>query len=829
MKLVIVGGVAGGASAAARARRIDESAHIVLFERGEHISFANCGLPYHIGGVIKDRAALLVQTAAGFRGRYDVDVRTQTEVTRIDRERKTVAWRNTATGQTGEETYDKLILAPGAAPARPPFPGADLDRVFTLRNIADMDRIRDFIDRRKPSRAVVIGGGYIGLEMVENLVHRGVGVTLIELLPQVLSVADPEMAVPVQQILKAHGVELRLGKQLTGVEAVGEGLVAHLSDGSDAPCDFVALSIGVKPEVSLAKDAGLSLGERGGIAVDSHMRTSDPAIFAVGDAVETRDLVTAARAVIPLAGPANRQGRIAADNALGRDSEYRSTQGTAIVRVFDVALAMTGATEKGLKRAGVAYQKCYVHPMQHASYYPGASPITLKLLFSAPEGRILGACAVGVDGVDKRIDVIATAQRAGLTVFDLEHLELCYSPQFGSAKDPVNMAGFVASNMLRGDAPTIHVPDLDEFDREKMVLLDVRKPDENQAGSIPGSTLIPLDELRKRKCELPKGKRIVAYCQVGLRGYIAVRQLAQSGYDAMNLSGGYKTYCQFHPAPAGPCAKSAPAPAAAARTPVSEENPDGAKPAPVAAEVDARGLQCPGPIQRIKETVDRIDPGQTLRVVASDPAFLADLPAWCTSTGNHLVSLEAKDGAFVGVVRKPTPAERMESLAARGSVAAGAASKNTTIVVFSGDLDKALAAFVIANGSAAMGGRVTMFFTFWGLNALRRDKPAKVEKSMIDRMFGWMMPRGARKLRLSKMNMAGLGTKMMRSVMSKKNVPSLCDMMESARKSGVKLVACSMSMDVMGLKREELLEGVEVGGVASYLSEASQGGVNLFI
>ncbi|HRU06436.1 MAG TPA: DsrE/DsrF/DrsH-like family protein, partial [Candidatus Brocadiia bacterium] len=561
--------------------------------------------------------------------------------------------------------------------------------------------------------------------------------------------------------------------------------------------------------------------------VDSHMRTSDPAIFAVGDAVETPDLVTGAKAVIPLAGPANRQGRIAADNALGRDSEYRSTQGTAIVRVFDVALAMTGASEKALKRAGVAYQKCYVHPMQHASYYPGASPITLKLLFSAPEGRILGACAVGVDGVDKRIDVIATAQRAGLTVHDLEHLELCYSPQFGSAKDPVNMAGFVAANMLRGDAPTIHVPELDELDREKIVLLDVRKPDENQAGSIPGSVLIPLDELRKRRGELPKDKKIVTYCQVGLRGYIAARQLMQSGFDVSNLSGGYKTYCQFHPAPAGPCAKPAPVLAAAKGGAVSEENPDGAKPAPVAAEVDARGLQCPGPIQRIKEAVDRIGQGQTLRVIASDPAFLADLPAWCSATGNHLVSMEAKDGAFVGVVRKPTAAERVEALAA--SPAAGAASKNMTIVVFSGDLDRALAAFVIANGSVAMGGRVTMFFTFWGLNALRRDQPVEVDKSMMDRMFGWMMPRGARKLKLSKMNMAGLGTRMMRAVMSKKNVPSLPEMIESARKSGVKLVACSMSMDVMGLKREELLEGVDVGGVATYLAEASKGGVNLFI
>jgi len=540
-RILIVGGVAGGASAATRARRLSEDAEIVLFERGEHISFANCGMPYHIGGTIADRGRLLVQTPEGMRERYRLDVRTRTEVLRIDRAARKVLVRNLATGEEIEEPYDALILSPGAAPVRPPIPGADHPLVFTLRTLGDMDRIKQVVDEQKPAQAVVIGGGYIGLEMTEALRQRGVGVTLVELAAQVFSAADPEMVAPIQQELESNGVDLRLGASVTAIREEDGRLEVRLSTGEAVACGLAIMAIGVRPEATLARDAGLATGQFGGIVVDEHMRTSDPAIYAIGDAVEVPHLVGGRPAFIPLAGPANRQGRIAADNIFGRPSVYKSSQGTAICKVFGLAIGMTGLSERALKRAGRPYEKVYIHPTSHAGYYPGAKQMSLKLLFDPKGGGILGAQAVGADGIDKRIDVLAVAMRAHMTVHDLKDLELSYAPPYGSAKDPVNYAGFVASNVLAGDVALCHVADVTS-PRPDQVLLDVRTPGEVEAGTIPGARNIPVDELRTRLAELPKDKEILAFCQVGLRGYLACRILSQNGFKCRNLSGGYKTY-----------------------------------------------------------------------------------------------------------------------------------------------------------------------------------------------------------------------------------------------------------------------------------------------
>jgi NADPH-dependent 2,4-dienoyl-CoA reductase/sulfur reductase-like enzyme/rhodanese-related sulfurtransferase len=539
-RIVIIGGVAGGASAAARARRLSESAKIVLFERGPHVSFANCGLPYHIGGDIPDRRKLLVQTPESLRSRFNLEVRVNSEVLGIDRQAKSVLVRERHTGREYREPYDALVLSPGAEPVRPPVPGADDPRVLTLRNLEDMDAIISAADSASIEHAVVVGGGYIGLEMAEAFEGRGLKVTVVERLPQVLSVADPEMVYPLQEELVRNQVELRLNASVKAFQSSGEDLEALLDDGCSIKCGLAVVAVGVRPETKLAREAGLELGPTGGIRVDDRMRTSDPSIWAVGDAVEVRDFVTGAPALIPLAGPANRQGRLAADAIFGRPGRYKDTQGTAVVKVFDLTFAMTGASEKVLAKLGRPYRKVYVHAADHATYYPGAKGITLKLLFDPADGRILGAQAVGVAGVDKRMDVLAVALRAGLTVFDLEDLELSYAPPYGSAKDLVNMAGFVAANILRGDAATWELEEL--ATPGDALLLDVRMPVEFAQGTIPGAVNLPVDDLRARLQELPKDRELRVFCAVGLRGYVACRTLSQLGYRCRNLSGGYRVY-----------------------------------------------------------------------------------------------------------------------------------------------------------------------------------------------------------------------------------------------------------------------------------------------
>jgi NADPH-dependent 2,4-dienoyl-CoA reductase/sulfur reductase-like enzyme/rhodanese-related sulfurtransferase len=548
-KLLIVGGVAGGASAAARARRLDENAEIILFERGPDISFANCGLPYHLGGAIGEREKLLVTTPSMMASRFGIDVRTQTEVTAINRDNREVTARDSASGKEYRESYDALVLSPGAEPIRPPIPGIDHPKVLTLRNLQDMDRIIETLELHTIDRpdfasrqnVAVIGGGYIGLEMAEALVERGLKVSLVELAPQVMGPADPEMAAPLHEELVKHGIDLRLNTSITAFGDSGSDLVLELSDGKQVLVDLAILAIGVRPETVLAADAGLELGSTGGIKTDDRMRTSDPAIYAVGDAVEVVDYNTGTPALFPLAGPANRQGRIAADNICGRDSVYKHTQGTAICKVFNLAIGMTGLSEKAAGRLQIPIEKVYVHPMSHASYYPGAQPLSLKLLFDPVSGKVLGAQAVGADSVDKRIDVIAVAIRAGLTVFDLEELELSYAPPFGSAKDPVNFAGFAASNALRGDVALCHVQDV-RNPSEQQKILDVRTAREVSFGTIPGAVNIPVDDLRGKLAQLDKATEWLVTCQVGLRGYLACRILNQNGYKCRNLTGGYKTW-----------------------------------------------------------------------------------------------------------------------------------------------------------------------------------------------------------------------------------------------------------------------------------------------
>lgn len=560
-KIVIIGGVAGGASAAARARRLSEDAEILMLERGEFISFANCGLPYHVSGDITQREALLLQTPQSFKSRFNVEVRVFSEVVAIDRQQKVLTVKHVLSGEEYQESYDKLLLSPGAAPVRPPIPGINSTNTFSLRNIPDMDRILTAITLNKPQHATVVGGGFIGLEMVEALHQIGIAVTLLELSEQVMTPVDPEMANCIHQVLVQNKTDLRLN---TGLAAITELAVTPslpedtgdylehsdvtnhleltLSNGEKLVTGLVILAIGVKPETMLASAAGLELGARAGIKVDNGMRTSDPDIYAVGDAVETLDFVTEQPALIPLAGPANRQGRIAADNMLGCDEKYQRTQGTAICKVFEYAIASTGLSEKSLKRLGRAYEKVYVHPGNHAGYYPGAFPVSFKLIFDPVTGQILGGQAFGKEGVDKRIDVLAVAMRAGLKVQDLEHLELTYAPPFGSARDVINQAGMVAANVIKGDEHVCHTADILNISPEQF-LLDVRNPGElTNIGAIPGAVNIPVDQLRQRLAELPKDKEILITCQVGLRGHVAYRLLANHGFNARNLSGGFKTF-----------------------------------------------------------------------------------------------------------------------------------------------------------------------------------------------------------------------------------------------------------------------------------------------
>lgn len=818
MKYLVIGGVAGGATAAARLRRMDENADIILFERGKYVSYANCGLPYYIGGVIAERDKLFVQTVEGFTTRFNIDIRPEQEVTAIHPKDKTVEVKNLGTGQTYTESYDKLVLSPGAEPLRPGIEGINSKKIFTLRNVPDTDTIKNYVDQNKPRHAVVVGGGFIGLEMAENLHDLGINIAVVEMANQVMAPLDYSMAAIVHQQLIDKKVDLRLEDGVSRFEETSKGILVHLRSGKQIATDLVILSIGVRPETRLAKEAGLTIGSLGGIAVNDYMQTSDPDIYALGDAVEVINPVTGKPALIPLAGPANKQGRIVADNIVfGNRETYKGTIGTSIAKVFDLTVAAAGANAKLLKREGIAYQSSYTHSASHAGYYPGAVPMSIKILFSPEDGKLLGAQIVGFDGVDKRIEMLAQViQRKG-TVYDLTELEQAYAPPYSSAKDPVNMAGYVAENILTKKVEIIGWRDIARLSSET-ILVDVRTTDEYSLGSIPGAINIPVDELRSRLSELPKNRPIVVTCAVGLRGYLAYRILVQHGYkDVRNLSGGYKTWSIATAKPTLDQVESNPK-TTETEKPVAAVAPHSSTRQTI--RIDACGLQCPGPVMQLKKHYAEINTGDRLLITATDQGFGKDVAAWCNMTGAQLVGVENKSGVIQATIEKGEPKSACKMVNG---------GDNKTLIVFSDDLDKALASFVIANGAASTGKKVTMFFTFWGLNVIKKRQKPAVSKDIFGKMFGWMLPAHSGKLKLSKMNMGGAGSWMMRLIMKKKHIDSLESLIAQAAENGVEMIACTMSMDVMGVKQEELMENVTLGGVATYLERAEDANVNLFI
>lgn len=814
MNYLIIGGVAGGATVAARLRRMDEKANIILFERGKYVSYANCGLPYYIGDTINNREKLFVQTAKGFTDRFRIDIRTEQEVTAIRPDKKEVEIKNLSTGETYTETYDKLVLSPGAEPLRPGIEGIGSKKIFTLRNVPDTDTIKNYVNTENPKRAIVVGGGFIGLEMAENLHDLGIQVDVVEMANQVMAPLDFSMAAIVHRQLTDKGVGLHLEDGVSRFEEKDGGVTVHLRSGKQIATDMVLLSIGVRPETKLAKDAGLTIGERGGIAVNDYMQTSDADIYALGDAVEVRHLVTGQPALIPLAGPANKQGRIVADNIVfGNKKKYPGSIGTSIAKVFDLTVAAAGANAKLLQQNNIPYISSYTHGASHAGYYPGAVPLSIKILFAPENGKLLGAQIVGFNGVDKRIEMLAQVIQRGGTVHDLAELEHAYAPPYSSAKDPVNMAGFVAENILNKKSWIIQWRELAELPADT-IRIDVRTHDEYKLGTIPGFINIPVDELREHLDELPKEKPIVVTCAVGLRGYLAYRILVQNGFKHVrNLSGGYKTWS----------VATAPIKEIVSHKPeIPESTSYGNSDSQInLLKVDACGLMCPGPVMQLKKNYEALKIGEQLQITATDQAFGKDVTSWCKMTGAELVALENKNGVVAATIRKQEKTASCEI--SRNN------ADNKTLIVFSDDLDKALASFVIANGAASTGKKVTMFFTFWGLNVIKKQHKPTVTKDIFGKMFGWMLPTHSGKLKLSKMNMGGAGSWMMRLIMKRKRIDSLESLIQQAIDNGVEMIACTMSMDVMGVQKEELMDNVTLGGVASYLERAEEANVNLFI
>lgn len=776
-KLLIVGGVAGGASTATRARRLNEDAEIILFERGEFISYANCGLPYYIGKEITERDDLLVTTPELLINRFNVDVRTFSEVTAIDRGNKQVTVRNHVENRTYTESYDKLVLCPGGRPIKPPLPGIDLDTVFSLWTIPDSDRIKAFIDEKKPRSAVVIGGGFIGLEMAENLIARGIEVTVVEMLDQVMPPLDFEMVSLVHSHIIENGCNLHLSDAVSSFRKEGERTFVTAKSGAEIECDLVILSIGVRPNNELARDAGLELGDRGGIRTNPHMQTSDPDIYAAGDVVEVKDFVSGQPAMIPLAGPANKQGRIVADNIFGRRSVFKGTQGSAVVKVFDMTVALTGNNEKTLKRYGIPYRISYTQSGSHASYYPGSQMMNVKLIFTPDDGKILGAQIVGMEGADKRIDVLATAIRAGMTVFDLEELELAYAPPYSSAKDPVNMAGFVASNILRKDVENVNWDELDGLDREEYVLLDVREQDElDMHEMLEGAINIDLNELRRRLSELDKDKTYVIYCAMGQRGYIAYRMLSQHGFACRNLSGGYNAYM----APRIDLASIV------LGAPCEDElltRAPGMADVDIDFSVNACGVPCPGPIMKLSKKITEMADGNVLKITASDRGFASDVPGWCSKSGNQLLSLSSEKGIFTAIIRKGKPAEDLcEGSGDEPEDDGDDGMNKTAITINSAEPKNLFPAFILASSAAASGEEVILYFTPNAAPALKKGV-------------------------LESMEMKGM--------------PRMADLVEGVAFMDGRFLLCELALKAEEITAEELREEVEVVGVTTFVVAAS--------
>ena len=791
MRTVIIGGGACGASAAARIRRLDESAEIIVLEKTGEISIANCGLPYYTSGVINDREKMLVSSPEKFREWFNINVKLNTEVININPDEKFV---ETADGE--KINYDKLVLAQGAKPFVPPIEGIPEEKVFTVRTLFDADNIKSYIKEKGVRKAIVIGGGFIGVEMAENLNEMGLETTLIEQQNQILAPVDYEIAAFLHNEMRDRGIELVLSD---GVKKFNDNKVI-LNSSREIEFDIIIMAIGVRPEITLAKNAGLETAR--GIIVNENLQTSNPDIYAGGDGVEIKDFVTGENTLIPLAGPANRQGRIIADNICGIESAYKNSQGTSVLKVFDLTAASVGNNEKQLKSKNIPYWKTFVFSKDHAGYYPGAVEVLYKLLFS-PDGKILGAQGVGLDGVEKRIDVISSIMRNGGKIQELLDSELCYAPPYSSAKDAVNILGMNADNILRGLLKPAYFEDL-----ENSYLIDVRQKEIFEISTIEGAVNIPIAQLRNRINEVPRDKKVILFCNTGYTSYNASRILIQNGFNNVySLCGGISLYKELVKDKKGILTM----PQKVATHAAVSNSADVIK-------VDASGLQCPGPIMKVASKIAELNEGSIIEVTSTDRGFKSDIGAWCKTTGNSLLDLKTEKKVITAVIRKDGKPAVIEKSSGNGQ----------TIVVFSNDLDKALAALIIANGAKAAGKDVTLFFTFWGLNILRKPQ-SRVKKGIIDKMFGLMMPKGTEKLTLSKMNMLGAGSLMMKFVMKQKNVSTLNELLTQAREAGIKFIACNMSMDVMGIKPEELIDGVEIGGVAKYIEESSYSNSNLFI
>lgn len=813
MKVIIIGGVAGGATAAARLKRQKEDAEIILFEKGGYVSYANCGLPYYIGDTISDRDRLFLQTVEGFSTRYGVDARVNTEVLAIDSTQKKVSVKNLISGEIYEEGYDKLIISTGASPIKLDLKGADDKRIFSLRDVADTDKIKNFITLNQPKKAVVIGAGFIGLEMVENLRELGLKVSVVQRENQVMNPLDLGMASVAHKVLAQRGVNVYLAENLIGFSDSGSSLKVQLESGKQLDADLVIMSVGVRPESRLAKESGLAIGQLGGIRVDEFMQTSDAHIYAVGDAVEIFNPILNKYALVPLAGPANKQGRIVSDNIVyGNKYKYEGTIGTAIAKIFDLTVASAGASSKQLDSASIAHYESYTHPNSHANYYPDALPFMMKINFSKTDGKLLGAQIVGYAGVVDSINLLAEAIRRGDTIYDLQNIEHAYAPPYSSAKHPVNIAGYVAQNILEGKVKVIQWHEMNKLETNKLIIVDTRTASEYSMGHIAGAINIPVDEVRERLHEFTRDRQIILYCAVGYRGYLASQILQHHGYNNIyNLSGGYRTYLdatQKYEVDKGQGGQAV----------INNRNIDVED--RIVKRIDAKGLMCPGPIMQLKKNYDTIAVGEQLEIKVTDQAFGKDLEGWSNMVGARVLNIDNLGGVVTARVEK----QEKEQASTMGRV-----NDNKTLIVFSDDLDKALASFVIANGAAASGKKVSIFFTFWGLNVIKKINKPKVKKDIFGKMFGMMMPSSSKGLALSQMNMGGLGSKMMRMVMRKKNVETLENLMLQAKDNGVEFIACSMSMDVMGVDAEELMDGVVIGGVAAYLDRAEQANVNLFI
>ncbi|MDD3741479.1 MAG: FAD-dependent oxidoreductase, partial [Bacteroidales bacterium] len=807
MKVLIVGGVAGGASTAARLRRVDENSEIIMFERGKYISYANCGLPYYIGGIIENRENLFVQTPESFGTRFNLEVRVLSEVSKIITDKKQIEVKNLQTGEIYNESYDKLVLAPGAEPVRPSIPGINEQGIFTLRNVHDTDIIKTYLDEHKVARAIVVGAGFIGLEMAENLHHLGVNVSIVEMAEQVMTPLDFSMASLVHQHLKTKNVEFYLKDAVKGFERKDNRLNVSLSSGRNLEADLVVLSIGVRPENKLALDAGLSIGETKGIVVNEYLQTSNPDIYALGDAIEFENPIIHKKMITYLAGPANKQGRIAADNIVeGNKRKYTGAINTAIAKVFDLTVASTGVSGRTLKQHNINYASSVTHLSSHAGYYPDAMPMSIKIVFDPENGRLFGAQIVGYDGVDKRIDLFASVIKNNGDIYDLQEIEHAYAPPFSSAKDPVNIAGFVAENMIRGKVNMITWRELMRHDQNDVFILDIRTKEEYELGSIENAHHIDLNTLRQNLDIIPKGKKIIVFCAVGQRGYLASRILSQHGFkEVYNLSGGYKTYEIANEKQSNEdIFENITIKKDDHLYQYNQKAPKDTIPTISTGKilnVNACGLQCPGPILELKKKMDTIQPGDVIEIVASDPGFAKDVNAWANITGNKLISLDTKGAKITAILEK--------KLTAEVSVNKSTGISDKTIILFSEDLDKALATFVLANGAASTGAQVTIFATFWGLSVLKRKNKPSVNKTFMDKMFGLMLPSNSQKLKLSKLHMMGIGRSLIKKTMKSKNIASLEEMIKSATDAGVKIIACQMSMDLMGIKKEELIRSEE--------------------